>query len=161
MKRQKTCNYDATVPICAVTHFFCNNHQKTNQQYVSCYQTYLLCLKMPQSLILSKGKTVQNILGSSKGSKGAKSYYEKSECWPDHCTARGCTEEANHGGHVKITDGRHIWAWYIIPVCRGHNKPASNTRFVVQKGTIAVKDERPNFLVHVKSWVHNAKHIFN
>ena len=61
------------------------------------------------------------------------------------CSMKGCKAPAYAGGHVKV-GGK----WWIIPVgmlgaqkhqCQ-HNKPASNEKFPVCGGTIAVRETR-------------------
>jgi hypothetical protein len=65
---------------------------------------------------------VTNIVGSSESSTRAKSHYLRNAgSWPEQCCAKGCKNNAVHGGHVKAN-----MTWYIIPVCQNpHNLPAS------------------------------------
>lgn len=61
------------------------------------------------------------------------------------CSFKGCTCSGAHGAHVQFrgvgTKSFNGQTWYIIPACRGHNKPKSRAKMVVNKHIIAVQDK--------------------
>mmetsp|Transcript_28871 Transcript_28871/g.73685 ORF Transcript_28871/g.73685 Transcript_28871/m.73685 type:complete len:153 (+) Transcript_28871:83-541(+) len=114
----------------------------------------------PGVISIASGTKVTNIVGSSESNTKAKAFYTKvTGSWPDRCCAQGCTNPAQHGGHVKVS-GHGLITWYIIPVCQNpHNLPASDTTFLVKK-TKAVEDDI-KFTERAASWKHSIAKVAN
>lgn len=47
------------------------------------------------------------------------------------CGASGCSNDAKHGGHVKIADGRVSDKLWIVPLCPTHNNSANKGEFAL------------------------------
>ena len=117
---------------------------------------------------LRRGKRVQNIVGSSEAQlqPTAKKFWSRAVAkqkpraggWPAQCCVQGCTNRAVDGGHVKVhkwLPGPN-WDWYVVPVCKKHNKKASKEVLRVKGGTMAVRAP-VSVPQRVRSWLHNFK----
>ncbi|GAX75180.1 hypothetical protein CEUSTIGMA_g2624.t1 [Chlamydomonas eustigma] len=111
---------------------------------------------------LSAGSEVTNILGTSCAGKPVagsfiKHWEKHSGCSRSKCAAQGCLNEAKEGGHVKIAGGPLSSLmkadWWIIPVCKTHNKGLSCKSYKVDS-VIAV-EAPPKFNERVRSWKHD------
>jgi len=70
---------------------------------------------------------IRNIKGTSKNNCRCGSWYNH---WKKHhpgagiaifCSAKGCFDDAHVGAHV-VKHGSADKSWYILPLCKGHNK---------------------------------------
>lgn len=117
--------------------------------------------------ILQAGETVHNVIGSGNFTSASQMWqsgvnYAKQEgllkadvSWPQKCCIQYCRNAAEDGGHVWIGA---VSGWYIVPVCHnphnlsGNHPTMSGQENTVISGTIAVKDDRPEWLDYVSSY---------
>jgi len=85
---------------------------------------------------------VKNIIGTSDNNCGCASWldhwktYTKQTSLPNYCTHDTCTEKPVVGAHV-IKVGSEDKDWYIVPLCKKHNKEAGE--FELFSGTKLAK----------------------
>jgi hypothetical protein len=115
---------------------------------------------------LPAGSEVTNVLGTScAGKPEAGSFIKHWEKYSgssrSKCVAQGCPNDAKEGGHVKIAGGPLTSLmkadWWIIPVCKAHNKGLSCKTYRVDS-VIAV-EAPPKFKERVKSWKYDMEKL--
>jgi hypothetical protein len=99
-----------------------------------------------RQITLESGSEVKNVEDTGdcdpKGYDSWKDFYtgESSCTWPAQCRIYHCTEDAEHGAHVKCKGKRG--AVWIIPMCPTHNNPYNKEWMTVNANTTVVEVQK-------------------